>query len=76
MDAFGSNLADVLLETANAPCAWCKRDAPPGTSHGICKRHFIQQLKQAGLSDEEIEQTCLGKDQLFSPDLETDELGR
>lgn len=73
MDSFGVNLTDVLLETSNAPCAWCKTGGPPGTSHGMCKRHFISQMKEAGIPDEEIERMCQGREHLFSPDLGTDE---
>lgn len=39
-------------------CAWCQKElnivVPHGLSHGICKRHAVKTLRDAGESDEEI----------------------
>jgi hypothetical protein len=65
-------LAKQLLE--GTVCAWCAPGGPPGTSHGVCRRHFIETMREAGVPEETIKTKVARKDKEgnWSPDLGTD----
>jgi hypothetical protein len=57
-------------------CARCEQEhgildrTDPRKTHGDCRRHFIETLRKAGSSDQEIEQAIASmSDHAFCPDL-------
>jgi hypothetical protein len=70
-------IVNALLETANNPCAHCCKEfgiqSPPQTSHGICRRHFLYMMREAGIP-EDVQQREMAKADarnLYSPDMAT-----
>lgn len=43
-------------EFSQGPCAWCEKEKniKSAASHGICERHYVEMMKQMGMSDSEI----------------------
>lgn len=74
-------LHDVLNEEpTKAACAWCQKElnikSSPNESHGLCKRHFIEQMKTLKKTDAQIQAYVDKKEKegfSFCPDLKTNE---
>ena len=70
-------LQDVLNEEpSKAACAWCQKEfnikSSPNESHGLCKRHFIEQMKTLKKTDSQIQAYVDKKEKegfSFCPDL-------
>jgi hypothetical protein len=65
--------ADVSLVRA---CAWCEKElgpvaVKPGQSktHGVCRRHFEQHLRDAGIAEAEIQASLAKREINWCPDL-------
>jgi hypothetical protein len=67
-------LAKQVLEADANACAWCAPGGPPGTSHGICRRHFIEQMLEMGIPEDTVMGMVAKKDKAgdWCQDLGTD----
>lgn len=65
-------LAQSVLE--GTACAWCRPGGPPGTSHGICKRHWAEMMRAAGQPEEKIEAGLNDPNRDWAEDLGVNEL--
>ena len=67
-----------LVETKR-PCAWCQpqgqveQSSLEAITHGFCKRHFIEYMRESGMSDADLGATLakLNAD-VFCPDLNSE----